>query len=155
MTGGRGADSVIDAVGMEAHGSPVAKAVIGVASSLPKPIARAATERFGIDRLAALHASLSAVRRGGTVSLVGVYGGMADPMPMMEMFDKGITLRMGQANVHRWSDELLDLVSQDADVFDVEGLATHHLSLEAAVEGYQMFKEKTDGCIKVVLNPSA
>jgi threonine dehydrogenase-like Zn-dependent dehydrogenase len=155
MTGGRGGDSVIDAVGMEAHGSPVAKAVIGVASSLPKPIARAATERFGIDRLAALHASLSAVRRGGTVSLVGVYGGMADPMPMMEMFDKGITLRMGQANVHRWSDELLELVSQDADVFDVEGLATHHLSLEQAVEGYEMFKEKTDGCIKVVLNPSA
>jgi threonine dehydrogenase-like Zn-dependent dehydrogenase len=155
MTGGRGADSVIDAVGMEAHGSPVAKAVIGMASSLPKPLARAATDRFGIDRLAALRASLSAVRRGGTVSLLGVYGGMADPMPMMEMFDKGITLRMGQANVHRWSDELLGLLQQEEDVFDVEGLATHHLSLEQAADGYEIFKDKADGCIKVVLNPGS
>ena len=155
MTGGRGADSVIDSVGMEAHGNPVAKAVIGVASSLPKPVARAATNRFGIDRLAALTASIEGVRRGGTVSLLGVYGGMADPMPMMELFDKQITLRMGQANVRRWSDGLLDLLRQPEDVFDVEGLATHHLDLEAAPDAYEMFKEKRDGCIKVVLKPAA
>ena len=155
MTGGRGADSAIDAVGMEAHGNPVAKAVIGVASSLPKPVARAATDRFGIDRLAALYASMGAVRRGGTVSLLGVYGGMADPMPMMELFDRQVTLRMGQANVRRWSDELLQLVRQDEDVFDLEGLATHHLPLESAPEAYEMFKEKRDGCIKVVLQPGA
>ena len=155
MTGGRGADSVIDSVGMEAHGNPIAEAVIGVASSLPKPVARAATNRFGIDRLAALKASIAGVRRGGTVSLLGVYGGMADPMPMMEMFDKQIALRMGQANVHRWSDGLLELLKQSEDVFDVEGLATHHLDLEAAPDAYEMFKEKRDGCIKVVLKPAA
>ena len=155
MTGGRGADSVIDSVGMEAHGNPIAEAVIGVASSLPKPVARAATNRFGIDRLAALKASIAGVRRGGTVSLLGVYGGMADPMPMMEMFDKQIALRMGQANVHRWSDGLLELLKQSEAVFDVEGLATHHLDLEAAPDAYEMFKEKRDGCIKVVLKPAA
>ena len=155
MTGGRGADSVIDSVGMEAHGNPIAEAVIGVASSLPKPVARAATNRFGIDRLAALKASIAGVRRGGTVSLLGVYGGMADPMPMMELFDKQIALRMGQANVHRWSDGLLELLKQSEDVFDVEGLATHHLDLEAAPDAYEMFKEKRDGCIKVVLKPAA
>jgi threonine dehydrogenase-like Zn-dependent dehydrogenase len=155
MTGGRGADAVIDAVGMEAHGSPVAEAVIGLASSLPKPIAKAATNRLGIDRLAALYASFGAVRRGGTVSLLGVYGGMADPIPMMELFDKQVTLRMGQANVRRWSDELLDLLRRDEDVFDVEGLATHHLALDDAAEGYDMFKEKRDGCIKVVMRPAA
>jgi threonine dehydrogenase-like Zn-dependent dehydrogenase len=155
ITGGRGADSAIDAVGMEAHGNPVAKAVIGVASSLPKPVARAATDRFGIDRLAALYASMGAVRRGGTVSLLGVYGGMADPMPMMELFDRQVTLRMGQANVRRWSDELLQLVRQDEDVFDLEGLATHHLPLESAPDAYEMFKDKRDGCVKVVLQPGA
>jgi threonine dehydrogenase-like Zn-dependent dehydrogenase len=155
MTGGRGADSVIDSVGMEAHGNPIAEAVIGVASSLPKPVARAATNRFGIDRLGALTASITGVRRGGTVSLLGVYGGMADPMPMMELFDKQITLRMGQANVRRWSDGLLELLKQPEDVFDVEGLATHHLDLEAAPDAYEMFKEKRDGCIKVVLKPAA
>ena len=155
MTGGRGADSVIDSVGMEAHGNPIAEAVIGVASSLPKPVARAATNRFGIDRLGALTAAIAGVRRGGTVSLLGVYGGMADPMPMMEMFDKQIALRMGQANVHRWSDGLLELLKQSEDVFDVEGLATHHLDLEAAPDAYEMFKEKRDGCIKVVLKPAA
>ena len=155
MTGGRGADSVIDSVGMEAHGNPIAEAVIGVASSLPKPVARAATNRFGIDRLGALTAAIAGVRRGGTVSLLGVYGGMADPMPMMELFDKQIALRMGQANVHRWSDGLLELLKQSEDVFDVEGLATHHLDLEAAPDAYEMFKEKRDGCIKVVLKPAA
>ena len=155
MTGGRGADSVVDSVGMEAHGNPIAEAVIGVASSLPKPVARAATNRFGIDRLGALTAAIAGVRRGGTVSLLGVYGGMADPMPMMELFDKQIALRMGQANVHRWSDGLLELLKQSEDVFDVEGLATHHLDLEAAPDAYEMFKEKRDGCIKVVLKPAA
>jgi threonine dehydrogenase-like Zn-dependent dehydrogenase len=155
LTSGRGADAVVDCVGMEASGNPIAKAIIGVASSLPKPVARAATDRFGIDRLAALYASLASVRRGGTVSVLGVYGGMADPMPMMDMFDKQVTLRMGQANVRRWSDELLALVRQPSDVFDVEGLATHHLDLEAAADGYEMFKEKADGCIKVVLRPAA
>jgi threonine dehydrogenase-like Zn-dependent dehydrogenase len=154
MTAGRGADCVVDAVGMEAHGNPVAEAVINVAASLPKPVSKAGTQRVGIDRLAALHAALSAVRRGGTVSLLGVYGGMADPMPMMQMFDKQVTVRMGQANVRRWSADLFDLLRQDEDVFDVEGLATHHLPLEAAADGYTMFRDKSDGCIKVVMQPT-
>ena len=126
LTDGRGPDAVIDAVGMEAHGNPLSEKVIGAASRLPKPIARGAVERFGIDRLAALHTAVAAVRRGGTLSISGVYGGSADPMPMMELFDKGLTIRMGQCHVRRWSDELLDIVRTDDDVLGLEGLATHH-----------------------------
>ncbi|GAA5020928.1 zinc-dependent alcohol dehydrogenase [Terrabacter aeriphilus] len=153
LTDGRGADAVIDAVGMEAHGNPVSEKVIGAASRLPKPIAKGAIERFGIDRLAALHTAIAAVRRGGTVSVSGVYGGMADPMPMMELFDKGLTVRMGQCHVRRWSDELLDIVSADDDVLGLDGLATHHASLEEAPELYKVFQQKQDGCLKVVLKP--
>lgn len=153
LTDGRGPDAVIDAVGMEAHGNPVSEKVIGAASRLPKPIAKGAIERFGIDRLAALHTAVAAVRRGGTLSISGVYGGMADPMPMMELFDKGLTVRMGQCHVRRWSDELLDIVSADDDVLGLDGLATHHASLEEAPELYKVFQEKQDGCLKVVLKP--
>ncbi|WP_010149236.1 zinc-dependent alcohol dehydrogenase [Serinicoccus profundi] len=153
LTEGRGADGVLDAVGMEAHGSPVLGAAVSVAKRLPGPIARKAIETAGVDRLAALHGSIDAVRRGGTVSISGVYGGMADPMPMMELFDKGIQLRMGQCHVRRWTDELNALVSQEADVLDLEGLATHRVSLEEAPEMYQTFNDKADGCLKVVLTP--
>ncbi|NNG40425.1 glutathione-dependent formaldehyde dehydrogenase [Flexivirga sp. ID2601S] len=153
LTGGRGADRVIDAVGMEAHGDPLAKTATSAVTRMPQAIARKAMERAGIDRLKALYTALDAVRRGGTVSLSGVYGGMVDPMPLMDMFDKGITLRMGQANVRRWTDELRDVLGRDEDVFDVEGLATHHLPLADAAKGYDMFQKKEDGCIKVVLQP--
>ena len=153
LTDGRGPDSVLDAVGMEAHGNPVAHAAIAAASRLPGPVARAAIERAGIDRLAALHTAISAVRRGGTVSVSGVYGGMADPMPMMEMFDKGVQLRMGQCHVRAWTPQLQEILAQDDDVFGVETLATHHLPLEDAAEGYAMFSEQRDGCLKVVLTP--
>ncbi|GAA1985523.1 zinc-dependent alcohol dehydrogenase [Terrabacter lapilli] len=153
MTDGRGPDAVIDAVGMEAHGNPVSEKVIGAASRLPKPVAREAIERFGIDRLAALHTAVAAVRRGGTLSISGVYGGMADPMPMMELFDKGLTIRMGQCHVRRWSDELLDIVRADDDVLGLEGLATHHARLEEAPELYRIFQEKQEECLKVVLRP--
>lgn len=153
MTNGRGADSVVDAVGMEAHGNPLSERVIGLASSLPKAVARRAIEKVGIDRLAALHTAMRSVRRGGTVSVSGVYGGMADPIPMMEIFDKGITLRMGQANVRRWTKEIMDVLARDEDVFGVETLATHHLPLEQAPKAYEMFGDKSDGCIKVVLRP--
>ncbi|GGM93646.1 glutathione-dependent formaldehyde dehydrogenase [Terrabacter tumescens] len=153
LTEGRGADGVIDAVGMEAHGNPVSEKVIGAASRLPKPVARQAIERFGIDRLAALHTAIAAVRRGGTLSISGVYGGMADPMPMMELFDKGLTVRMGQCHVRRWSDELLDIVRGDADVLGLEGFATHHGSLSDAPDYYRIFQEKQDECLKVVLTP--
>ena len=153
LTEGRGPDGVLEAVGMEAHGSPVAAAMIGVASRLPKPLAKAAVENAGIDRLAALNLCLEAVRRGGTVSISGVYGGMADPLPMMTMFDKGLTLRMGQCHVKRWTDELLQIALRSTDDLGLESLATHRLPLSDAPEAYRMFRQKADGCIKVVLTP--
>jgi threonine dehydrogenase-like Zn-dependent dehydrogenase len=155
LTGGRGADSVIDAVGMEAHGNPLSEKVIALASSLPKPIARMAVERAGIDRLDALYSALRSVRRGGTVSLSGVYGGMADPFPMLEVFDKGITIRMGQANVRRWTPEIMEILLQTEDMLGVETLATHRPPLSQASEAYKMFRDKSDDCIKVVLKPTA
>lgn len=157
MTGGRGADGVVDAVGMEAHGGPVNKAAelaISAAGKLPGPMARAAIENVGIDRLAALHGAIQSTRRGGTVSLSGVYGGMADPMPMMDMFDHQLTLRMGQANVRRWTDELLEIL-RESDPFGVEDLATHRIPLSEAPRGYDMFQKKEDDCIKVILKPGA
>jgi len=153
LTEGRGADGVLEAVGMEAHGNPVAEKVIGAASHLPKPVAQAAIERVGIDRLQALYTAFEAARRGGTVSISGVYGGTADPLPMMDLFDKGLTLRMGQCHVRRWTDELFDLVSQDEDVLELETLATHRVTLEQAPEMYSVFQRKEDGCFKVVLTP--
>jgi threonine dehydrogenase-like Zn-dependent dehydrogenase len=153
LTDGRGPDAVIDAVGMEAHGNPMSEKVIGATSRLPKPVARGAVERFGIDRLAALHTAVSAVRRGGTLSISGVYSGAVDPMPMMELFDKGLTIRMGQCHVRRWSDELLDIVRTDDDALGLETFATHHGSLEDAPDLYRIFQEKQDECLKVVLRP--
>jgi threonine dehydrogenase-like Zn-dependent dehydrogenase len=153
MTGGRGADGTVDAVGMEAHGSPVAKAVIGAVGLLPDAVAKPLTDRAAIDRTAALLAAIKSVRRGGTVSVSGVYGGEIDPLPMMEMFDRGITMRMGQCHVRRWTDELTKLLDQDVDVLGVETLATHRPPLEAAPEAYAMFQSKSDGCVKVVLKP--
>jgi len=153
MTDGRGTDSTIDAVGMEAHGSGVAKAAQTVAGLLPDAIAAPVFKAAGIDRLAALYACIDAVRRGGTVSLSGVYGGMADPMPMMQLFDKGIQLRMGQAHVKRWIDDILPLLEGDDDPLGVEDLKTHTFPLEQAPHGYEIFQKKQDGAIKVVLKP--
>jgi len=93
------------------------------------------------------------VRRGGTVSIVGVYGGAADPLPMMQLFDKQLQLRMGQANVRRWSDDILSLVNQDEDVLGVESFATHHLPLDEAPDAYATFQKKEDGAIKIVFRP--
>ncbi|KYH44438.1 zinc-dependent alcohol dehydrogenase [Branchiibius sp. NY16-3462-2] len=153
LTEGRGPDCVVEAVGMEAHGNPVAEKLIGAASRLPSPVSKAATERFGIDRLAALDTAFDAVRRGGTVSISGVYGGMADPFPMMTIFDKGLTLRMGQCHVRRWTDELLEILGDERDTLGVESLATHHAPLEDAAEMYDIFQRKAEGCVKVVLRP--
>ncbi len=115
MTGGRGPISVIDAVGMEAHGSPIGKFAHRIAGMLPDAVARKMIETAGIDRLAALHMAIELVQRGGNVSLSGVYGGAASPMPLLQMFDKQINLRMGQANVKRWIPEILPLLSGDED----------------------------------------
>jgi threonine dehydrogenase-like Zn-dependent dehydrogenase len=153
LTGGRGADGTVDAVGMEAHGSGAAKAVIGAVGMLPDRLAKPLTDRFAIDRTAALIGAIKSVRRGGTVSVSGVYGGEVDPMPMMEMFDRGITMRLGQCHVKRWTDEISTMLAKDDDVLGVESLATHHLSLEEAPAAYEMFQKKQDGCVKVVLRP--
>ena len=144
---------MIDAVGMEAHGNrPVALAQ-KVTGLLPDPIAQRVTDRFAVDRLDALHAAVKGVRRGGIVSVSGVYGGEVDPMPMMEMFDRQIQLRMGQANVHRWSEQVLELAMDPADPLGVLDLVTHRLPLAEAPAAYEMFRNKDDGCIKVVLQP--
>ena len=155
MTAGRGPDAVIDAVGMEAHGSPVAGFAHQALGLLPDKLAQKAMETAGVDRLAALHTSIDAVRRGGTLSLSGVYGGEASPMPLLTMFDKQIQVRMGQCNVRRWTDELLPLVEDDADPLGVMDLVTHRSGLEGAPALYEKFQKKEDGCIKVVLNPGA
>ncbi|WP_406076494.1 zinc-dependent alcohol dehydrogenase [Micromonospora sp. NBC_00858] len=153
LVDGRGPDAVIDAVGMEAHGAPAGKLAQTAAGLLPDKLARTMTDRVGVDRLSVLHAALKAVRRGGTVSISGVYGGEADPMPMMEMFDRGIQLRMGQCHVRRWTDEILPLLARDDDPLGVEDLRTHRMPLARGPEAYEMFQKKDDGWIKVVLAP--
>ena len=153
LTAGRGADGVIDAVGMEAHGSPVSAAMQRMTGVLPDVMGRAVMQRAGVDRLAALHDAALSARRGGTVSLVGVYGGAADPMNLLKMFDRQLTLRMGQANVRQWTGEILDVLREPGDVLGTETFATHHLPLDEAPGAYEMFQKKQDGCIKVVLHP--
>ena len=151
-TEGRGADSVIDAVGMEAHGSPIAEAAQTAAGFLPSPVGRVVMKNAGVDRLAALNSAIAIVRRGGTISLSGVYGGAADPINMMTLFDKQINLRMGQANVKRWVPDIMPLLTDD-DPLGVESFATHRLPLDAAPAAYETFQKKEDGMIKVVLTP--
>ena len=152
-TDGRGADAVIDAVGMEAHGSPVAAGLLRAVSKLPDAVAAPLAQHAGVDRLAALHASLDAVRRGGTVSLLGVYGGAADPMPLVQMFDKQLQLRMGQANVRAWTDTIMPSLLDDADPLGTEEFVTHRLPLDEAPEAYRRFRDKEDGMVKVVFTP--
>lgn len=152
-TAARGPDAVIDAVGMEAHGSPIASSLQTATGLLPDSVAAAMIDKMGVDRLEALHNSIFSVRRGGTVSVVGVYGGAIDPMPMMELFDRQVQLRMGQANVKRWIDDLLPLVEAEGDPLGTESFATHRLPLDAAPDAYAMFQKKEDGAIKVVLKP--
>ncbi len=151
-TGGRGPDSVIDAVGMEAHGSPVAKFAHDATGLLPDGLAEKLMKSGGMDRLNALLTAIDLVRRGGTISISGVYGGMVDPLPMLTMFDKQIQLRMGQANVKNWVDDILPLLD-DADVLGVEDFATHRLPLSEAPQAYETFQKKQDGAIKVLLKP--
>nr|WP_281374815.1 zinc-binding dehydrogenase [Nocardioides soli] len=150
LTDGRGADSVIDAVGMEAHGSRVAETAQKALGLLPSRVAGAVMTRAGIDRLAALQTAIEAVRRGGTISISGVYGGAMDPLPMMQLFDKQVQLRMGQANVRAWTDRILGTLTEDDDRLGVETFATHRLPLDRAPDAYARFRAKEDGMVKVV-----
>ncbi len=152
-TVGRGADAVMEAVGMEAHGSGIAEAAQKVVGLLPKALSRPLMTHASTDRLAALDVAFQAVRRGGTVSISGVYAGAADPMSMQLIFDKQLTLRMGQANVKHWIDDLLPLAYDDSDPLGLESFATHHLTLEEAPAAYEMFQKKQDGAIKVLFKP--
>jgi threonine dehydrogenase-like Zn-dependent dehydrogenase len=152
MTDGRGTDSVIDAVGMEAHGSPIAKAVQQLTGLLPDALAKPLMQKAGVDRLDALYSAIDVVRRGGTISLIGVYGGVADPMPMLTLFDKQVQLRMGQANVKKWVDDIMPLLTDD-DPLGVDAFATHTLPLADAPYAYEIFQKKTDGAVKIVLKP--
>ncbi|QFZ18082.1 zinc-dependent alcohol dehydrogenase [Saccharothrix syringae] len=152
LTGGRGPEAVIDAVGMEAHGAPVAKLAHQAVGMLPDAIAAPFMKTAGVDRLHALRLAIDIVRRGGTISLSGVYGGMADPLPMLTLFDKQVQLRMGQANVWRWVPEILPLLTDD-DPLGVDSFATHHLPLDEAPHAYEIFQRKQDGAVKVLLQP--
>jgi threonine dehydrogenase-like Zn-dependent dehydrogenase len=152
MTAGRGTDSVIDAVGMEAHGSPVAKIAQQITGLLPDAVAKPMMQRAGVDRLEALYSAIDIVRRGGTISLIGVYGGMADPLPMLPLFDNQIQLRMGQANVKKWVDDILPLLTDD-DPLGVDSFATHTLPLDQAPHAYDIFQKKQDGAVKIILKP--
>ena len=152
MTEGRGPDSVIDAVGMEAHGAPTAKFMHTMTSFLPGTLAAKLMETASIDRLSAFYAAIEIVRRGGTISLTGVYGGMADPLPLFTLFDKQIQLRMGQANVKRWVPEIMPLLT-NGDPLGVDDFASHRLPLEDAPDAYAKFQKKQDGFVKVLLQP--
>jgi threonine dehydrogenase-like Zn-dependent dehydrogenase len=153
LTDGRGPIAVIDAVGMEAHGAPVGKLAHKLAGMLPDALAQQLMQTAGIDRLSALHMAIELVQRGGTLSLSGVYGGAASPMPLIQMFDKQLNVRMGQANVKRWIDAILPLLGGDDDPLGVDDYATHHLPLEEAAHGYEIFQKKEDGAFKILLKP--
>jgi threonine dehydrogenase-like Zn-dependent dehydrogenase len=153
MTDGRGPDAVIDAVGMEAHGSPggmLAQTITGLQGD---PLRTPVMERAGTDRLNVLYQAIDTVRRAGVITLIGHYdGGTSDPMPMLKLFDKQVQLRMGQANVKRWVDDIMPFLT-DEDPLGVESFATHRLPLEEAPLGYEIFRKKIDGAMKILLKP--
>lgn len=138
MTGGRGPDACIDAVGMEAHGTALQERV-------------KQTARIGSDGGAALRQAIIACRKGGTVSIPGIYGGLMDKMPMGAMVNKSLTMKSGQTHVHRYLRPLLERI-QNGEI-DPSFVITHRLNLEDAPHGYEIFNKKEDDCIKVVLNP--
>jgi threonine dehydrogenase-like Zn-dependent dehydrogenase len=153
LTDGRGADSVIDAVGMEAHGDAVGRFAHAASALLPDALAERVMQHSGMDRMGALHLAIDLVRRGGTISLSGVYGGMADPLPMLAMFDKQLQVRMGQANVRRWVDDIMPLLSGESDPLGVDTFATHRVPLSEGPVAYEHFQKKLDGTVKVLFQP--
>jgi threonine dehydrogenase-like Zn-dependent dehydrogenase len=153
MTDGRGPDAVIDAVGMEAHGSPGGMLAQKITGLQGDPLRTPVMERAGTDRLNVLYKAIDTVRRAGVITLIGHFdGGMSDPMPMLKLFDKQIQLRMGQANVKRWVDDIMPFLT-DEDPLGVDDFATHRLPLEEAPLGYEIFRKKVDGAMKILLKP--
>lgn len=150
--GGRDPEAVIDAVGMEAHGSTGAKAMQQAAGMLPDKAAEKVFTTAGVDRMFALHSAIEMVGRGGTLSVVGVYAGQADPIAIDTLFDKQIQVRMGQANAPFWTQEILPLLT-DNNAFDVENFATHRLTLDEAPSAYDIFQKKEDNAFKIILKP--
>jgi threonine dehydrogenase-like Zn-dependent dehydrogenase len=153
MTDGRGPDSVVDAVGLEAHGSPATTFVQKAAGLLPDVLAAPLQKTAGVDRLAALYSAIDICRRGGTISLSGVYGGAADPIPMLTLFDKQLQLTMGQCNVKKWVPEIMPLLTDD-DPLGVDTFASHRLPIDQAPEAYKNFRAKEEGWQKVLLKPA-
>ncbi|MFB2879396.1 zinc-dependent alcohol dehydrogenase [Floridanema aerugineum] len=141
MTGGRGPDACLDAVGMEAHGT-------GLDALYDK--AKQAV-RLETDRPTALRQVIVACRKGGRVSLAGVYGGFLDKIPMGAAFNKGLSFKMGQTHVHRYLKPLLEHIQNGK--IDPSFVITHKMNIEDAPKGYEIFKHKKDNCIKVVLKP--
>ncbi len=142
LTGGRGPDACIDAVGMEGHAQGI--------HFLYDRVKHAA--RIETDRPYALREAILACRKGGTVSIPGVYGGFIDKVPMGAAFNKGLTFKMGQTHVQKYMQPLLKLIEQGK--IDPSFVITHEVPLEQAPEMYQTFRDKKDGCIKVVLKPN-
>jgi threonine dehydrogenase-like Zn-dependent dehydrogenase len=142
-TGGRGPDACIDAVGMEAHGATV--------DALYDRVKQAAF--LATDRLHVLRQAIQACRKGGVVSIPGVYGGVLDKVPFGAAFSKGLTLRLGQTHVHKYLRPLLSRIASGE--IDPAFVITHRLKLNDAPAGYKMFNQKRDGCIKIVLKPDA
>lgn len=141
MTGGRGPDACIDAVGLEAHGTSIGFIYDEVEQRL----------RLEQDRPNVLRQCIQACRKGGTVSIPGVYGGMLDTFPLGAAFAKGLTLKMGQTHMHRYMRPLLDRIQRNE--IDPSFLITHRLTLDEAPNGYKTFRDKQDHCIKIVLDP--
>jgi threonine dehydrogenase-like Zn-dependent dehydrogenase len=141
MTGGRGPDACIDAVGLEAHGA-----------TIDDWYDRAKTSTMtATDRLSALRQAIHCCRKGGTVSIPGVYGGFLDKMPMGAAFGKGLTMKMGQTHVHRYLPRLMDYITRGE--VNPTFVITHRARLDDAPQMYRTFRDKKDGCIKVVLKP--
>ena len=150
-TQGRGADAVIDAVGMEAHGSPIAEVAQTAAGFLPSPVGRVVMKKPASTAGGAELRNLDGAPRRHDLA-ERCYGGAADPINMMTLFDKQIQLRMGQANVKRWVPDIMPLLTSE-DPLGVETFATHRLPLDDAPSAYETFQKKQDGMIKVVLKP--
>jgi threonine dehydrogenase-like Zn-dependent dehydrogenase len=142
LTGGRGPDVCIDAVGLEAHVS----GIDGIYDKVTQAV------RFQTGRPKVLREAIQACRKGGTVSLAGVYGGVVDKIPMGAAVNKGLTLKMGQTHVHKYIRPLLEKIK--AGEVDPSVIVTHRLSIDEANHAYDIFKNKKDGCVKVVLNPT-